>query len=150
MSKFGALALEVDAPARMTINHPNTGLPIRDAKGDVAWIDLYSNDSQIAVKARRLITNSRLRMRNRDAVDAERLEIEGTELLADLTVGWNLLAPDGSKIDVPYSRQNAIELYSDHAIPWLREQVDTFVGNRANFSRASSTTSSLTPSKSGA
>lgn len=140
MSKFGGLALEVDAAARMVINHPSTGMPIKDAEGNEAYIELHSSDSEIARKSQRDITTGRLRMRNRDAIDAARLEREGTELLADLTAGWNLLSPDGDKIDVPFSRANAIELYSDRHMAWIREQVDAFVANRANFSKASSTT----------
>jgi hypothetical protein len=139
MSKFAALALEVDAPARMVIKHPISGLPIRDADGNEAWIDLYSSDSEAARKAQRTITNGRLAMRNRNAIDAKRLETEGTEMLADLTAGWNLLSLDGQKIDVPFSRANAIELYSERSLAWVREQADAFVGDRANFGKASST-----------
>ena len=139
MSKFASLAIAVDAAARMIIKHPYSGLPIRDADGNEAWIELHSSDSEPARKAQRAITNGRLAMRNRNAVDAQRLETEGTELLADLTVGWNLLSLDGEKIDVPFSRGNAVELYADRHMAWIREQVDAFVGDRENFSKASST-----------
>lgn len=139
MSKFAALALEVDTPARMVIKHPVTGLPIRDSDGNEAWIDLYSSDSEAARKAQRTITNGRLAMRNRAAIDAARLEREGAEILAVLTVGWNLISLDGQPIDVPVSQANALELYLDRGLAWIREQADVFVGDRANFEKASST-----------
>lgn len=139
MGKFAGLALAVDTPARMTIHHPFTGLPIRGADGEEAYIELHSSDSDIAKKAQRAITNARLAMRNRNAIDAKRLESEGTELLADLTVGWRLMTLDGDPVDVPFSRANAVELYADNEMAWLREQVDGFVADRENFSKASST-----------
>lgn len=139
MSKFEGLALAVEVVGRMVLKHPITGLPIRDAAGNEAWVDLHSADSEPARKAQRAITNARLSMRNRNALDAKRLETEGTELLADLTAGWSLLSLDGEPIDVPFSRANAVELYSEPSLAWIREQADAFVGARENFSKASST-----------
>lgn len=141
MSKFDTLALEVDKPSRMTIQHPHTNLPLRDKEGNEAYIDLHSSDSGVARKAQRMITNGRLNMRNRNKITAERLETEGTELLADLTVGWRLVGLDGELLDVPFSRQNAVELYENTAMAWLREQVDQFTADRASFSAAPSTSS---------
>lgn len=138
-SKFDAIALEVDKPSRMTIRHPHTNMPLRDKAGEVAYIELFSSDSGKARTAQRAITNGRLAMRNRNKLTAERLETEGTELLADLTVAWRLVGLDGEPLDVPFNRTNAVDLYADPKMAWLREQVDEFTADRANFSQASST-----------
>lgn len=132
-SKFAGLALETDNPARMTIRHPKTNLPLRDAAGNEAYIDLLSSDSEAAVKAKRSVTNGRLAMRNRTKITSERLESEAAEILASLTKGWHLIALDGSPIDLPCNHQNAIDLYSAPQMVWLREQVDEFTSDRANF-----------------
>lgn len=140
MSKFDALAIEVEKPSRMPIKHPNTNMPLRDKDGNEAYIELYSSDSDIARKMQRTITNSRLQMRNRNKLTADRLESEATELLAALTVGWHLVNwRTGEKIDVEFSRSNAEELYSGPGMQWIREQVDEFVADRSVFSQASST-----------
>lgn len=140
MSKFDAMALEVDKPGRMPIKHPHTNLPLRDGEGNDAFIELHSGDSAIARKVQRTITNGRLQMRNRNKITADRLESEGTELLAALTVDWYLVNwRTGEKIDVKCTREDAEELYGASGMQWLREQVDEFVADRANFSQASST-----------
>lgn len=138
MSKFDALALPVDATGRMVIKHPTTGATLRDRDGKEAYIDLYSGDSEVAERQRRAITNDRLSMRNRNKITSERLESEGLELLVALTTGWNLVALDGSPIDLAFSPQEARNLYGDRRMRWLREQVDEFTADRANFVKASS------------
>lgn len=132
-AKFAGLALDTETPGRMTIRHPKTNLPLKDAEGNEAYIDLLSSDSEAAVKAKRAITNGRLAMRNRGKITSERLETESTELLASLTKEWRLLALDGSPVDLSCNHQNAIDLYSNPKMAWLREQVDEFTSDRANF-----------------
>ena len=71
-------------------------------------------------------------------VTPEQIEAEGNDLLAALTKGWKLVDLDGNPIDVPFSQENARELYALTAVAWLRDQVDEYIGDRANFSKASS------------
>lgn len=137
MSKFAALALEVDKPGRMTIVHPVSRQPLRDAEGKEAFVDLYSNDSEPARKHQRAVQRRRLAMRGRGKLTPEELEAEQVELLAALTAEWYLVDLAGRPIDVPFSQENARELYGDAAVSWLREQVDEFAGDRGNFSKAS-------------
>lgn len=138
MSKFSALALEVDKPSRMIVVHPVSRQPLRDKDGNEAHIELFSGDSEHARKHQRTVTRRRLAMRGRGKLSAEELEAEAIELLAALTTGWVLLDFDGNAIDVAYSQDNARELYGDPGMSWLREQVDEFVADRGNFSKASS------------
>lgn len=132
-SKFGAMALDTEKPVRMVIRHPKTNLPLRDNDGTEAFIDLMSSDSDAAVKAKRTVTNGRLAMRNRSKLTSERLETEAAELLAALTKAWYLVGLDGSVVDTPCNHQNAVDLYTAPEMAWLREQVDEFTSDRANF-----------------
>jgi hypothetical protein len=138
MSKFDALALEVDKPSRMVIVHPVTRQPIRDADGTEAYISLFSGDSEPARKHQRTVSRRRLAMRGRGKLTPEELEAEAVELLAVVTTGWLLLDFNGKPIDVEFSQDNARELYGLSALSWIREQVDEFVADRGNFSKASS------------
>lgn len=138
MSKFAALALAVDKPQRMVIVHPFTGQPLRAPDGTEAYIDLYSGDSEIARRHSRTVQQRRIDMRRGGKVTVEEIEAETVELLAALTAGWMLVGLDGQPIEIPYSEQNARDLYAEPGLAWLREQVNAFAGDRANFSRASS------------
>ena len=70
-------------------------------------------------------------------ITPEELEAESTELLAALTAGWHLVTLDGHPLDVPFSIENARELYAAPALAWLREQVDEFAADRGNRPGAS-------------
>jgi hypothetical protein len=139
MSKFAGMELEVDKPSRMVILHPKTGLPLKDSGDNDAYLELYSGDSLPAQRFRRELNTARLRLRNRNSLTGDTLEQEAVALLAALTVGWRLVALDGSPIDLPFSRDDAEKLYASRGMAWLREQAEAFIGERANFSEASST-----------
>lgn len=137
-SKFAGLGLAVDKPARMTLLHPISSLPLRAADGREAYIDVYSNDSQPARDHARAVTKRRLAMRDRSKISPEEIEANGIGLLAALTAGWFLVDLDGNPIDVKFSIDEARDLYSEPSLYWIREQVDAFATDRANFSKASS------------
>lgn len=141
MSKFAALQLEVDKPSRMEVLDPRTNQPYRakDGSGRTAYVDVYSSDSNIARKHNMAIQRRRIAMRGRVKITPEELEAEAVELLVALTAGWLLIAPNGEVIDLPFTAENAREVYSDRSMLWLRNAVDEFSSDRANFSQASST-----------
>lgn len=65
---------------------------------------------------------------------AEELEADNIVLLASCTLGWkqgekNTITIDGAEI--AFSRDNAEMVYE--RFPWIREQIDTAMGDRANF-----------------
>jgi hypothetical protein len=133
MSKFSAMALPVDVPARMTILHPGTRQPLVDPSGEAAWIDLISLDSKEAQAFDTSELQKRADQRGRSAniiTEAEQVTVRKYALL---TKGWHLVGWDGEVIDLPCTETNAIELYSDNTMRWVRDQVDVFVANRANF-----------------
>ena len=134
MSKFGSAALSTDTAARMTILHPKTGVPLLDSDDAAAWIELYGLDSERAQQHNRTVTNRRLTGgRSRANIDSDQIEAEQVDLLAALTAGWHLVGLDGAPLAVEHSAANARELYAERGMRWLREQVESFVANRANF-----------------
>lgn len=141
MSKFAALAVAVDRPARMTILHPATGQPlcVLDEAGkptdDVAWIDVLSADSAAAREYERAAQNKRLQSRAR-RITAEQLEADGVGLLAALTVGWRLVGLQGQPIDVPCTRENAAELYASPELGFIKRQVNDFAADLGNYPQA--------------
>ena len=119
--------------------------PLRDAEGKEAFIAHYSADSEQARKYQRAVQRRRLAMRGRGKLTPEELEAEAVEFLSVLSTDWYLLALDGSPIDVPFSQENARDLYANPGAAWIREQLDESASDRGNFARASSTISSSAP-----
>src|SRR5512135_3668091 len=114
--------------AVLEVLHPteNTPLGIR--------ITLAGADSDIYRKFMYKATNKRVqRLKPGQGVPftAEEQEENGLDLLATCTLAWEGVVVDGEEI--PCNKENAKELY--RRFPWLKEQVDQFVGDRANFLR---------------
>ena len=59
----------------------------------------------------------------------EEIEQDGLELLAKCTKDWLLVVIDGKDIECNY--ENALMVYE--RFPWIKEQVDTAIGDRSNF-----------------
>lgn len=132
-NKFAGLEIEVAKPQRMPLLHPNTRQPLRSKDGEEGFIEIYSADSEAARRHNRTIQRRRLAMRGRGRITPEELEAEATELLASLTTGWRLVSLSGDEITVPFTIDAARELYAAPSLAWIREQVDEFAADRANF-----------------
>lgn len=65
-------------------------------------------------------------------LDAEKLSEDSIDDLVKLTTGWAGFELDGKALDC--TPENVRKVYADWA--WIKEQVQEFVGNRANFFRA--------------
>lgn len=148
MSKFGKMGVPVAKAERMFITHPITLEPLVDRDGKPAYVDVYSNDSERARAYNRKSAQRRLDMRGRAVVTAVMIETEQFGLLAELTAGWYLVDLAGDPVDLAFSTLAARELYSDPEMTWLKDQVDTFAGSRANFLKPSVTSSSRPPNES--
>jgi hypothetical protein len=59
----------------------------------------------------------------------EEIEADGIELLAKCTRSWSGVVIDNAEIEFSYD--NALMIYE--RFPWIKEQVDAAVGDRANF-----------------
>lgn len=98
-------------------------------------IALVGIDSERFRAASREIINRRLKnqTRRRDtSVKVEEIEAESLEQLAAATLGWEGVELDGKAL--PFSHVNALKLY--RRLPWVKDQVDTFVADRENFLKA--------------
>jgi hypothetical protein len=122
--------------ADMPVKNPKTGKPVMLPGGKLpVTIKLAGRDSEIYRKISRELANKRAEA-VRNGADAslgdEDLENEALDLLSTLTLGWEGIT--ANKEPYPFSPENARKLYE--RLPWLREEVDRFVGNRANFMKA--------------
>lgn len=109
--------------AELIILHPLTRKPT-DLK-----IRIKGVDSKGWRKARKGIEKAMLsQMVSGGEVDGDAAEIEA---LAAITIGWDGLVKDGKPLK--FSGKACKELYT--AAPNVRDQVDRFVGNRANFTQ---------------
>lgn len=63
------------------------------------------------------------------AIPVEEIEQDSLMLLAACTVGWVGVVVDGKDLD--FNEDNAVMVYE--RFPWIREQVDAAMGDRANF-----------------
>jgi len=118
-----------DKGAVMTLLHPVSRQPLRDGEGREVTLILAGQDSEAFRKAQRAATNKRLSAKGRTKLTAEELEAEAIELLARCTLGWTGIAFDGRPLD--HSAANAVRLYE--RLPWVREQADEFIADRANY-----------------
>jgi|NOAtaT_7_FD_contig_71_139213_length_2195_multi_3_in_0_out_0_2 hypothetical protein len=135
MSAFDALAVDNTASVLVPILHPKTRQPIRDAEGKEAHIDLLPLTSPEVQKVQKAAINKRLKARGRATMTADELEAERAETFVAATKGWYLVNPnDGSKLDVPFTPENARTLYTDLRFAWIRDQVSEALDDPATFS----------------
>lgn len=65
---------------------------------------------------------------------ADLMEDDACEVLSACSLNWSGVVENGQVIE--FSHENAKRLYMDY--PFIRDQVDTFVGNLENFTKPSS------------
>jgi hypothetical protein len=82
------------------------------------------------------ISNKQNRARMAKAQKSRKLEIDPDELddavvnlLAACTLSWDGMILEGESLD--FTKDNAVMVYS--RFPWIREQVDIAINDRANF-----------------
>lgn len=118
----------------MQVKHPKTGAVMIDEKTkEPVTITLLGQDCgdykarahEIANKRIVISQNKGVKLR----VDAAEIERESLDLLVLLTKDWKHLDWDGKELDC--TPENVEMVYKE--LPWLREQVDEFVGDRGNF-----------------
>lgn len=127
-------ATPANAGEALQIINPFTGEPL---EGTI--ILLRGADSAEFQRATKAAGNRRLESMTKkgaqNTVTIEALAKDTVEAFVAVTIGWSGIELDGKELD--YSEANARKLYSDERFPWLVEQLDTFVGNRRNFMKAS-------------
>ena len=120
--------------AKMEVMHPVSGAPLLDA-GTPVSIVLAGQDSDRYRASDRKISNRRLsqsRNGQRMQLTAEGIEADNLARLVACTISWTGIGWDGgSKECTP---DTAREAYT--RLPWLREQAESFIADRANFLKA--------------
>lgn len=115
-----------DEGAELVLEHPVTGDPLEGVA-----IRVLGADSSAYRRAVKRIAERR---HGKKRVSLDDMERQASELMAAVTVSWRNIEVDGEAIDC--TEENAIRLYTDY--PWIREQVDRFIADRANFFTKSS------------
>ena len=118
--------------ATMDVMHPITGEPLLDANGFPVTVTLLGADS---TKMRQEMSNrakKQLASKSKPVNNIEEAEKLSAELLAVITVSWSGITENGQEIEC--NRENAIKVYTKYS--WLRQQVDAFTTDRANFYKA--------------
>jgi len=133
---LGTIDLEKrsDAGAELELEHPVTGDVLMQEGDDeksivinLAGIDSVAyRNKQRELQSKRIAKAARSRSRKGDFSVSDE---DSCELLAACTMGWDGIVVDGEV--VKFSVKAAYTLYMER--PWIREQVDAFIGDRANF-----------------
>lgn len=108
------------------------GTVLRDEAGNAITIKLLGADSDKVRKRQRMEIDKRLKRGNRAKSSAAEIEENGIDLLVFCTVGWSGVKFQGQELAC--TPDNVRKLYT--ALPALRDQVDAFVGDRGNFTKA--------------
>lgn len=113
------------------------GAPLTNSKGDPVEIIVKGPDSSDYTRLVRAQIKKRM---GRAGLPTEEQSLEDEADLIDLlthcTIGWRGVLEKGKKDEVPFTPEACRQLYQ--SFPVIRDQVDTFIANRANFIRASS------------
>lgn len=119
--------------AVMKVRSPATGEIITHEDGRPFTIKLLGKDSMKVVNLARQQADRRIQHVNRmkTPIPLAAIEKDSIELLVAATVEWDVML-DGKK---PENNPNVYRAaYMKY--PWLVEQVDAFIGTRANFTKA--------------
>lgn len=150
-SKFAALAANVSDTYRVELIDPITDDVLRDKDGNPAYIDVLSTESEPGreydAETRKRDRRAAMKSRNGMPDDVDQVE-RNQQKVARLTTGWHLVDPATREVlDVPCTRANALELYSEPGMNWLFVQVWAGAADAGNFMKRK-TSSSPSPSTS--
>lgn len=138
-------AARAEAGVEMTVRHPVSGEALSAGDGSAVKLRLAGLDSERFERASAVLAAARLAEERRapqpDAGADGLTRTERARLLALVTVDWRGVALDGEALAC--TAENAERLYL--RLPWLLDQADRFVADRANFLPPSPTTCAPTP-----
>jgi len=133
LSKFNVEKM-AEMGADMPIEHPATGDELKQDDDKPITIKVLGTDSKAYRNKNREFQRERIAKMTRNrkkTIDYTVGDEDACTLLAECTVGWEGIELDGEAIE--FSKEAAYDLYLSQS--WIREQVDMFIGDRANFFR---------------
>lgn len=141
------MAFEIRRLSEADLNKPARLCPVYDQGGNPypgVAIMVVSIDSERYREAERRVKQLRLdRLSGRGGrANATEIDKEAFDMLVECTVDWEGFLEDGQALTC--TAENVAKVYT--VAPWIKEQVSVFMGDRRNFSSASSN-GSAPPSK---
>lgn len=122
-----------DEGAELELLSPIDDTVLRDEKtGEAVTIKVIGTDSKDYTKVYQKIQDRRIQKRfkkGKTTITAAEMQEEAMDMLVACTKGWKHIEIEGKEL--AFSEDNARMLYTK--FPWVREQVDAFVSDRANF-----------------
>lgn len=120
--------------AILELEHPVSGDVLMQDKPNEkkpVTINVLGTDSKVWRNKQREYQRKRIAsmQRNRKNADLTISDEDACELLAECTTGWDGIVISGKPVE--FSKDAAYDLYMK--FNWIREQVDAFMGDRANF-----------------
>lgn len=122
-------AQKAEEGAILEVRHPTDdtklGIKIRVVGQDSAIYRSFTNKQANALR-QKIIPG-----RGYTPPTVEKDQEQTTDLLVACTLGWEGIVMNGQ--EYPFNLENARALYANPGFAWLREQVDKFIADRANF-----------------
>ena len=115
--------------ASLHLRHPGTDALLYCDDKSPMTIDLVGEHSEEYKATTRRWQNETLRRPGRK-LSAEQIEERSLDLLVAVTKGWHLQWDDGM---LPFSPQQARDIYGDREYGWIKSQVEAYVFEQANF-----------------
>ena len=125
LSKFDTLEEDSERGADCEILHPVT-----EEKLDMV-ITLVGSESKTFKKASRAAQQKHVKKGKR-RITIDEMEEDGIVILARCTMGWRGVVIEGKQIECNF--ENAKMLYT--RFPFIKKQVDVFVGDLENFTKS--------------
>lgn len=127
----------------MPVLHPDDRTPLTFGKDKKALtLTLLGKDSDAFIRADQAARNVQMQTLAKGVkYSSAAVDVQISEMLARCTTGWAGIPQgwiDGSDDEKPseFSYENAVALYSNQGLRWLRDLADEFVGDRRNFLKA--------------
>jgi len=116
--------------AVMELIHPVNKAVLLDENKKPMYIRVAGKYSDSYRSAQRKVTNRRLKARGKIKLTAEELEVEAIDILARCVLDWNIVI---DKKRPECTVENVRAVLSDDRFPWIKEQLDDFIDDDANF-----------------
>lgn len=126
LSDFAGLSQAQEDGIDVPILHPKTG----ESLG--ITIKVAGPDSERQKKARRAVQTERLNMSRNKRPTVPELEADGLIVTVASIISWDGVIENGQAVEL--SAENATAILTKY--PFIREQIDSAVGDRAGFMKS--------------